>query len=88
MGMGGGYYDRAFEFVGQPGTFNKDRPARPILIGVAHECQNVEKIPTGHWGYSANRHSDRFSSLSIRAICFANECELAAPAQYFLAFYL
>ncbi|MCL6269245.1 5-formyltetrahydrofolate cyclo-ligase [Sansalvadorimonas sp. 2012CJ34-2] len=44
MGMGGGYYDRAFEFVGE-----QTQPTKPVLIGLAHECQKVEQIPTGHW---------------------------------------
>lgn len=36
LGMGGGYYDRSFAFVGS-GT----KPRQPWLIGVAHECQKV-----------------------------------------------
>ncbi len=44
MGMGGGYYDRAFEFAGK-----LDEPVTPVLIGLAHEYQKVDKIPTGHW---------------------------------------
>lgn len=41
LGMGGGFYDR---------TFSASRGRRkPILIGLAHECQKVEKIPAEDW---------------------------------------
>ncbi len=41
LGMGGGFYDRTFEFI---------RAAeKPLLIGLAHECQKVLKIPAEHW---------------------------------------
>ena len=41
LGMGGGFYDRTFAFT---------RSAeKPILIGLAHECQKVESIPVEHW---------------------------------------
>ncbi|WP_257294266.1 5-formyltetrahydrofolate cyclo-ligase [Endozoicomonas sp. YOMI1] len=41
LGMGGGFYDRTFAFT---------RTAeKPILIGLAHECQKVESIPVEHW---------------------------------------
>lgn len=43
MGMGGGYYDRAFEF--------KQKTSRhsPKLIGLAHELQKQEKLQTETW---------------------------------------
>ena len=43
IGMGGGYYDRCFEFRKQPGR-NK-----PILIGVAHELQKTELLEPKAW---------------------------------------
>ena len=43
LGMGGGYYDRTFEFLKQSGL-NK-----PRLIGLAHEFQKVEKLPVESW---------------------------------------
>ncbi|WP_321323911.1 5-formyltetrahydrofolate cyclo-ligase [Thiomicrorhabdus sp.] len=43
LGMGGGYYDRTFEFKIQ----NKTHPTK--LIGWAHECQRVEKLPKEPW---------------------------------------
>ncbi|SFH59016.1 5-formyltetrahydrofolate cyclo-ligase [Modicisalibacter xianhensis] len=42
MGMGGGFYDRSFAFV-------RHRRPRPRLIGVAHDCQRVERLPIASW---------------------------------------
>lgn len=42
LGMGGGYYDRTF--AGQAYW-----PRRPMMIGVAHECQQVASIPRAGW---------------------------------------
>ena len=41
LGMGGGFYDHTFAFLR---TVNN-----PILIGLAHECQKVDSIPTETW---------------------------------------
>lgn len=38
LGMGGGYYDRALS--NQPTA---------LLVGLAHECQSVEKLPSDSW---------------------------------------
>jgi len=43
MGMGGGYYDRAFEFK------QKKSKCSPRLVGLAHELQKQEKLPTEAW---------------------------------------
>ena len=43
MGMGGGFYDRTFAFT-QHRLFSK-----PTLIGLAHECQKVDALPTANW---------------------------------------
>ncbi|MDI9244310.1 5-formyltetrahydrofolate cyclo-ligase [Marinobacter sp. CHS3-4] len=43
LGMGGGFYDRTFEF-----TRHRPRPA-PKLIGLAHECQKVPALPVESW---------------------------------------
>lgn len=42
LGMGGGYYDRTLApwFQTQQG---------PLPIGLAHDCQYVEALPTEHW---------------------------------------
>lgn len=43
LGMGGGFYDRTF-------AFSRFRPRlAPKLIGLAHECQKVEDLPTESW---------------------------------------
>tara|TARA_B100001063_G_scaffold136428_1_gene127561 strand:- start:342 stop:986 length:645 start_codon:yes stop_codon:yes gene_type:complete len=42
LGMGGGFYDRTFEFCRRPGT-------KPKLFGLAHQCQRVDKLPTESW---------------------------------------
>ncbi|MCB1706828.1 MAG: 5-formyltetrahydrofolate cyclo-ligase [Halioglobus sp.] len=41
LGMGGGYYDRSL-------TGNRG----PLLVGLAHECQQVEQIPRDSWDIS------------------------------------
>ncbi len=42
LGMGGGFYDRTFEFCRQEGI-------RPKLFGLAHKCQEVAQLPTESW---------------------------------------
>lgn len=44
LGMGGGFYDRSF-------AYRRHRRAwrRPLLIGVAHECQRVDRLPDSPW---------------------------------------
>jgi 5-formyltetrahydrofolate cyclo-ligase len=44
IGMGGGYYDRTLAYL-KPSR----RWRRPRLIGIAHECQRVEKIESRPW---------------------------------------
>ncbi len=43
IGMGGGFYDRSFAFRKDPSN------AEPVLIGVAHELQRVERIVPQDW---------------------------------------
>ncbi len=43
LGMGGGYYDRTFDYR------RKRRCKRPQLIGVAYEFQKVETLPQKPW---------------------------------------
>ncbi len=40
LGMGGGYYDRCLAASGMP---------LPALLGLAHGCQQVERIPLQAW---------------------------------------
>jgi len=44
LGMGGGYYDRTFSFALQHRL-----ASRPYLLGVAHEVQRVEALPSQPW---------------------------------------
>jgi 5-formyltetrahydrofolate cyclo-ligase len=44
IGMGGGYFDRTFSFLA-----NRQHFLRPKLIGLAFDCQVVEKIPANPW---------------------------------------
>ena len=43
IGMGGGFYDRSFSFRKDPES------TTPVLIGVAHELQKVERIVPEDW---------------------------------------
>ena len=44
IGMGGGYFDRAFAFLKHRRNW-----LRPKLIGVAFDCQKVEEIQPNPW---------------------------------------
>ncbi|MGD8207439.1 MAG: 5-formyltetrahydrofolate cyclo-ligase [Chromatiales bacterium] len=44
LGMGGGYYDRSLAFLR-----GHRRWARPLLVGLAHDCQRVERIDPRPW---------------------------------------
>lgn len=46
LGMGGGFYDRSFEFC-RPDKSNTG--LKPKLIGLAHQCQRAEQLPTEPW---------------------------------------
>ncbi|WP_068545673.1 5-formyltetrahydrofolate cyclo-ligase [Thalassotalea crassostreae] len=43
MGMGGGYYDRTLA------QWHQQHASKPFPIGVAHSCQQVDKIPVEQW---------------------------------------
>ncbi len=42
LGMGGGFYDRSFEFCRQSSI-------KPKLFGLAHRCQQVDELPLESW---------------------------------------
>jgi 5-formyltetrahydrofolate cyclo-ligase len=44
IGMGGGYYDRCFSFLR-----HRKHWFRPKLVGIAFQCQEVEKISPNPW---------------------------------------
>lgn len=47
LGMGGGYYDRSLGRVA--GQLGKLR--RPVLVGLAHSCQEVAELPREAWDW-------------------------------------
>lgn len=49
LGMGGGYYDRTFAFKKRPKGDDK-----PILIGWAHQCQQVDELAVEEWDVPLN----------------------------------
>lgn len=48
LGMGGGYYDKTFEFL------HHKKLTKPFLLGLAFETQKMENIPTESWDISMN----------------------------------
>jgi len=44
LGMGGGFYDRALAFRAR-----RKRSGKPLLLGIAHECQKVECLDLAPW---------------------------------------
>lgn len=52
LGMGGGFYDRTFEFKLEQDKANKH--IKPKLIGWAHECQKVAILPKEKWDVPLN----------------------------------
>ncbi len=44
LGMGGGYYDRTLSYL-----THRQHWRRPRLIGIAHECQRVDRLPVRPW---------------------------------------
>lgn len=48
MGMGKGFYDQTF-------AFKRETPDKgPWLLGIAHECQRVERLETAWWDVPLN----------------------------------
>ncbi|MDO6568633.1 5-formyltetrahydrofolate cyclo-ligase [Alteromonas sp. 1_MG-2023] len=47
LGMGGGYYDRTLASI-------QAQSVRPKLIGIAHDCQQVDQLPVQHWDIPVN----------------------------------
>ncbi len=44
LGSGGGYYDRTFAFLRE-----RERPTRPLLIGIGYGFQEVERLHAEPW---------------------------------------
>jgi len=49
LGMGKGFYDRTFSFRAAA------RRRRPLLVGLAHECQRVENLGSQAWDVRMDR---------------------------------
>lgn len=50
IGMGGGYFDRHFAFLRSRQSWS-----RPKLVGLAFDCQQVEKITPNRWDIRLSR---------------------------------
>ncbi|EIK72179.1 5-formyltetrahydrofolate cyclo-ligase [Pseudomonas synxantha BG33R] len=44
LGMGGGFYDRSLAYLARRKSWRK-----PTLLGLAHECQQVERLAQASW---------------------------------------
>jgi 5-formyltetrahydrofolate cyclo-ligase len=44
LGMGGGFYDRSLAYLARRKNWHK-----PTMLGLAHECQRVDKLPLAEW---------------------------------------
>ncbi|ONH53699.1 5-formyltetrahydrofolate cyclo-ligase [Pseudomonas cedrina] len=44
LGMGGGFYDRSLAYLARRRSWRK-----PTLLGLAHECQKVERLVQASW---------------------------------------
>ncbi|WP_213878258.1 5-formyltetrahydrofolate cyclo-ligase [Pseudomonas sp. dw_358] len=44
LGMGGGFYDRSLAYRSRRAKWQK-----PVLLGLAHECQKVERLDQARW---------------------------------------
>lgn len=44
LGMGGGFYDRSLAYRGRRSAWHA-----PTLLGLAHECQKVERLEQASW---------------------------------------
>ena len=48
LGMGGGYYDRTFSALNKSALI-RGHQSKPILIGLSHECQKVDRLSVDSW---------------------------------------
>jgi 5-formyltetrahydrofolate cyclo-ligase len=50
LGMGKGYYDRKLAFLAEKSSEMSLTSGKiPVLVGLAHECQRVEKLERAEW---------------------------------------
>jgi len=58
LGMGGGYYDRTFNFLLSPWSdvnAGGEKQHSPVLMGVAHACQEVDQLHAESWDVPLHR---------------------------------
>jgi 5-formyltetrahydrofolate cyclo-ligase len=51
LGMGGGFYDRTFAFLNHT---PRNKPHAPVLMGVAHQCQETTGLTREAWDVAFN----------------------------------
>ncbi|AMJ76485.1 5-formyltetrahydrofolate cyclo-ligase [Alteromonas stellipolaris] len=61
LGMGGGYYDRTLASI-------QTQTLRPKLIGIAHDCQQVDELPVQPWDIPVNAIVTPTQQLSFNRI--------------------
>lgn len=49
LGMGSGFYDTTFAFKQKPFIGSNTLAGKPVLIGLAHACQQVDSLTTDSW---------------------------------------
>lgn len=49
LGMGGGFYDATFAFKQKSPIGSKTAAGKPVLVGLAHACQEVDSLTTAGW---------------------------------------
>ncbi len=59
LGMGGGFYDRTFEFL-------KKKTRKPLLIGVAYSFQEVASLKAEYWDVPLNYIATESHFISVR----------------------
>ncbi len=62
LGMGGGFYDTTF-------AFKQQQPAnKPVLIGLAHSCQEVESLSADNWDIPLSAIATEKEILQIKPL--------------------
>lgn len=72
LGMGKGFYDRVFAFRTGRGKSGSLRRHSPVLLGLAHACQQVEEIPSQPWDVPVDGViTDVHNHLPVTTVRFA-----------------
>lgn len=54
LGRGGGFYDRYLAKLQRPSARLKQPSAKPVIIGVAHQQQQIDQLPIESWDVPLN----------------------------------